>query len=886
MKSKPNSSISSYKYALWSFISAIIAAVLSLIPALIISNGVFSFPTAGFLFSLIAPYAGNFVGIVTLIFFTITMGLSSLSAYLYISQFASHSVYTVAASLMYSFSGVALAFVGHSEWSGLLIFMPMLLWSTEQFFIYNKKAYLPLFAALCLLCSNAVAIGLPIIWLIYCILRRKDFSVNLSAKKVLLLVAEWLLAVALTAILLLPEFFSLSEVSISSILGLLTSGAILNLNSIFEILSHLSQYIFPSLAHAGTGAGFNPVWLPLIGLSSGIALVFSSKYHKLQGALRLCTILMMITCLFGGNAIHWWVIVPTLLFAASGAIVLSDKSKDNPGKSTFLWLMAITSAWVVLMGVLFAMNKLTVNAAALQSSIILAVASVLAGMLIILYKPKASVIMGVTVIICGGVFGSAFYHGFMQYPEAFVLRADQPTIVNTYFAGENDRLELPSGDEYLAKPWGRESLATPPGNGSIAELAAISTLGVDNPYKINDDNFALRNLLSCRWKLVPNGQPVNLVGYEYYGRLGSLDVYQNLYSLPIGIIYDTYIPAHILQQAPPEQKAQLALKGIAIRPEDIPKVSSILTPVAENDLDNLTVYDSLNDCYFLSSRKIDSIHLSRTGFTAQTNFDRERVVFFSIPYSSSASCLIDGKPSEILLAGGGYMGIIVPEGQNTIVVDRYPFAAMLGQWISLGAAVIALIYFIIMRSLDIKAAYKAKKALQLQTNTDPSPLDMLEPPPIIKTSVSPAQSEPEPEQEPNDYYKADYTDEDEDTLAPDGTPVVSNNEEDITEQKQEQEIIQDNVSDNDIDDDNNDEDEDEEYYYGDALTTDDLDYVNVVLTINPPPDVLPVEKAKEAELPLQTIDENASPEEIQLLLATQKQKRDEKFKEILSKRNK
>ena len=67
----------------------------------------------------------------------------------------------------------------------------------------------------------------------------------------------------------------------------------------------------------------------------------------------------------------------------------------------------------------------------------------------------------------------------------------------------------------------------------------------------------------------------------------------------------------------------------------------------------------------------DSFRYDNTGFTATFHGEKERLVFFSVPYEKGWSATVNGEPAEILKVNVGFMAVRVPKGDSTIRFDYY-----------------------------------------------------------------------------------------------------------------------------------------------------------------------------------------------------------------------
>ena len=66
-----------------------------------------------------------------------------------------------------------------------------------------------------------------------------------------------------------------------------------------------------------------------------------------------------------------------------------------------------------------------------------------------------------------------------------------------------------------------------------------------------------------------------------------------------------------------------------------------------------------------------SFAYDNTGFTAIFTAEKERLVFFSVPYEKGWSAQVNGEDAEILQVNIGFMAVRVPAGESTIRFTYY-----------------------------------------------------------------------------------------------------------------------------------------------------------------------------------------------------------------------
>ena len=94
---------------------------------------------------------------------------------------------------------------------------------------------------------------------------------------------------------------------------------------------------------------------------------------------------------------------------------------------------------------------------------------------------------------------------------------------------------------------------------------------------------------------------------------------------------------------------------------------------------------------------LENIRLEKGNIAAQSNFDRERLVFASIAYDKGLRLYIDGKESEYKDILDGFMGFYVPAGKHDILIDYVSTGAYSGLEISALFAAVSIVWVVLSK---------------------------------------------------------------------------------------------------------------------------------------------------------------------------------------------
>ena len=242
--------------------------------------------------------------------------------------------------------------------------------------------------------------------------------------------------------------------------------------------------------------------------------------------------------------------------------------------------------------------------------------------------------------------------------------------------------------------------------GSVMEF--YPTIGVqrDVGSRPDTDVYGLRGLTSCRWLFDPipmgdnfggaDGQTPEMPGWTYYADQNGFHIWENQYYIPMGFSYDYYITREEYDAVTESNRHLLLLKAIVLSDEQaerydgilqhadtlslpeteeggVPGLSDGTEPVSPSGgSDVVFTYTEeayYQDCLDRRSMSCSSFSRDNGGFSAVFTSDRERLVFFSVPYESGWSATVNGEPAQVEKVNVGFMAVKVPAGTSEIRFD-------------------------------------------------------------------------------------------------------------------------------------------------------------------------------------------------------------------------
>ena len=677
-----------------SFAIAVIAGILSLIPIVYLSGGAWC-PITGFEYTPCFEWMQAVLsGVITysqmcmiiMLFFT---GLSAAFTWLFVRRYTSNDVTALTAAILYAFCGEMISAAGMG-WIAAAAFMPLMLWGMDSFYIDGRSGRLAAGAGLTLFFMTDTAL-VPLFLisaLVYFICRLDVYRRDI--KLLVLGLVEWMAAFAVSGLPLVLEGVPISAV----FTGLTMSDT--------GVLDILQKWLFPPMLEAKQGS-FS-LWLPLMGWC-GVFAVMQGKKHPLRGVGIFAAVIFAVSLLMSIMGIMPQSLGGIILLAHLAAAVCAASALDGDGRilqKSYAAVMFFTAVMCVVNAVQYTTGRIDANPQELAWLIGAAAVSCACGIAVMIFRDKKRLVLFLGTAVCVGTAALAYVQSWGAQPQIAEYGSYTAASINSFLDNDNSRAEFPKGKAWLANYWNIPKFAVGSDEKDLAMREALEVFGVNEDEK----NFAVHSLMSARWKFVNNDADADMVGYKYYGDLGSWKVYQNLYSLPFGVMYDYYLPYEDFLAVPVQDRAKLALKGIVLSDEDCEAVKEYLDKVPKGTLDKLSDKDSMLDCYNLAQNAVSAIEFEENGFTAFSEFEYTGVVFFSVPYRENLKCTIDGEETPVFKANGSFVAVVVPSGEKEIIITAENEFASAAKYASLlgAAAIILLLVWDTVKNNGRKAA--------------------------------------------------------------------------------------------------------------------------------------------------------------------------------------
>lgn len=641
------------------------------------------------------------------------LAFSSFFAFVYIRRFVTKPQNALIGGLLYAFSAYSMYNIFFNHFHEAIVFFPLMLIGVEEAVVNKRRGALAVAVAINAFVNYFFFIGECIFLILYFVIRLicdKRFRIGL--RDFLCLAFESVCGVLIAGMLFVPSIFQVLDVPRST--SMLNGWDFLfyNKNQRYGLI--LEAMFFPgevparNLMFANAEAKWSSValYLPLFSLSGVFALVkgavtdASRRMRWLRLILPACFIIVMVPGLnssfvmFNYSFYTRWFYMPELLCAMATVYVLEHEEFDLKFGARMCTAAVIL---ISVLAVLFPMKSESLKTesgekqivprflASLTPSVYLNIALAVA-MLAVLFNvlrmrkqlsaPAFTRKVTVITVACCMTLGY-YYVGYGRVLGPYVGSYNDKVSAQIHIDDPDFyRMECLDSMNNINMLWGMSSLK------SFTSIIPSSTFDLydmlDIERSVNSapdtKNYALRALTHVKYLMVSEDHDSDkrendlndLRTFEYLETQGKYDIYENTAVLPMGFAYDGYV-----LDTEVKKKAHLdntMVGSVVLTEEQAEKYSDILEKNAYESLSDESLYERfLADCADRNALAAKQFSVNGSGFTAVTDYDRERLVVFSVPFDSgwSGSVSVQGteyQPLELEKVNGGFIGVRVPAG--------------------------------------------------------------------------------------------------------------------------------------------------------------------------------------------------------------------------------
>ena len=653
--------------------------------------------------------------------------LTGVTGCAFLRRFVKNGHTAVFGGLLYAFSGFNLYNIFFNHFNEVVMLFPLLLIGMEELVVNRRRGLFALTVALCAVVNYYFFFGEVLFCVLYFFIRgtlSTDFRCTL--KSFGLVALESVLGLLISAVLLLP-----------SLLVVLSNPRTSDYLNGFNLLVYgnsqrygliLSSFFFPPDVPArpnffpDSNAKWSSVsmYLPLVSMTGVIAYLKGAGKTWLRRILCICFAVCFIPALnaafslFNYSYYARWFYMPLLLMALATCLAVERMPGQFP--SAFRWTALFTGAFA-LIGVLpqkvdgeYVFFSMPEDPARFWVYVLIAAASLLCCVLLYTLRSRPKVLFRSA---CGALAAVTLLTGvFMIVSGRGTASRYDEVITNGLNGGDNLSLDTDGGlfhsytfDELdnLGMFWRIPTINAFHSVVPSSIMDYYEWIGAERGVASRPETSLLgvRGLLSVKYAFSDNPDYYPMPGFVKTGVQNGYTVYENEYYVPMGFSYDYAVTEEQLSSLTAASKDRLLLRALLLSEEDYASVSDILSVLPDEEVVNGDYSDEMyfDDCLARKALSVDSFRYDSYGFTAETSYDEDRVVFFSVPYESGWSAAVNGEPVQILKGNAGFMAVRVPAGESTISFTYRTPGLAAGSIISLSALLLLFGYLAVSHFL-------------------------------------------------------------------------------------------------------------------------------------------------------------------------------------------
>ena len=649
------------------------------------------------LFSKISfPYLAGYLYILKYV-------IASVTAYYYIRLFVKDSN-AVIGGLLYAFSGFQTTNLMFFHFHDVVAFFPLMLIGLELTMKDSKYSPLFIFAIFLNCVINYFFFIQEVIFLIIYFLLRfwNRSSIKEFAVRIFKSVLCGILGVGMGSILFVP--------SVMYIMGNSRSETALYLQNLLYDTRHLlfilKGIILPGDTMNSHSAMYVGNWdstscyIPLFGFALVLAFVIKNK-----GWLRnILIISLVVSCspLLQSGFIaftvpyqRWWFMFVML----ATSIVMEDVKKYDIAKYSLIYIGIILAYFVIIKFIRFDATGTQIIYHPGRLLLFVAIAILGPSIILLLVKTNKFNYNLVLSLVC---LFALITTGITL--KLYRTGSDTASYMNDFNIGS----KLKRNDQQYRYNTSN-NLFTLTGNAS--GIGAFSST-VENSSKEFDALFDWYSSNSSKTNFNDKNPEGLLLGGKYIissqqdGRKilekvseGKKTYYiESQKACPIGFAVDHYIVKQNLLKLPKEKRAVAMMNAAVVDNGSVDKIDSAASKLDVKDIDYNKVDKNIVRTV---ENRVRNFKRDNTGFSCTTNYGKEKLVWFSVPYDKGWDAALDGRKIDVINSSG-MMAIKVPKGEHKAVFKYHT------PWFKAGA-IISGISFMIFIVLSLTILIKRRR---------------------------------------------------------------------------------------------------------------------------------------------------------------------------------
>jgi uncharacterized membrane protein YfhO len=179
-----------------------------------------------------------------------------------------------------------------------------------------------------------------------------------------------------------------------------------------------------------------------------------------------------------------------------------------------------------------------------------------------------------------------------------------------------------------------------------------------------------------------------LVGntYTILTKFGDVTVLENKNYLPFGFTYDHYISSADFKKLHPQDKGIALINAFVADESILDKLQGFVRDKPETFMGKAPSYSFKNYTDDVNSRKKTTLNIvehDQNHFKGDIALNDKKLLFFSIPFDRGWSAKVDGKPAQLIRVNIGFTGLVLGEGRHHVELEFTPPYAVAGLVVTL-----------------------------------------------------------------------------------------------------------------------------------------------------------------------------------------------------------
>ena len=207
----------------------------------------------------------------------------------------------------------------------------------------------------------------------------------------------------------------------------------------------------------------------------------------------------------------------------------------------------------------------------------------------------------------------------------------------------------------------------------------------------------LGKITSVRYTLIKKeSQGLLNQGFEKVGQVEDVRVYEDKAYLPFGFTYAHYYSIKEFEKLGQSKQDLNFMRAAIIMEDDLDKVKGLkrIDP-KKTKVENFTFSKLSKQVKNRKKGALKLTHFQHDHLKGTVNMNRERLLFFSIPYDEGWSIYVDGEEKELLKVNIGFMGVVISKGKHKVeLVHQTPRSTLLNSLSILGLLIYGLMIFL------------------------------------------------------------------------------------------------------------------------------------------------------------------------------------------------